>query len=377
MVITLIGIPTALLGAENNNQISSDETNKEAELFFAEDYAKNHGVTIEEALKRFEFQDIAGELGEEISTKEADTFAGLWIEHTPEFKVVVLFTCNAEDIIKPYLQKYKELSSMIEVGTAEMTLIELQNIQEEVSSSAESMGIPTASEVDVYKNCVKVYVVDRVKFDKAVSGEKLILPYCVDVVTVEKLVYLEAEIYGGLSLTTCTSGFAVKNSSGIKGITTAGHCNNSQSYSGSSLTFQSENYGTYYDIQWHTAPGFTVTNKVKFPLGTFNVTGTKSRSQQQVGNWVAKYGKSSGYTAGYISSLTFKPGTQFQATFIRVDNTAGYGDLSSGGDSGCPWFVSNIARGSHCGAPGSDPNDAYYMAINYVSGIGVSVMTSP
>lgn len=48
------------------------------------------------------------------------------------------------------------------------------------------------------------------------------------------------------------------------------------------------------------------------------------------------------------------------------------------GVAGCrPWFVTNTAWGSHCGSPGDDPNDAYYMAINYVSGIGVSVMTSP
>ena len=178
-------------GNQQQEEIRKEPEDEEAELFFAETYAKSHGVTVEEALKRFELQDIAGEFGEEISTKEVDTFAGLWIEHTPEFKVVVLFTRNAEDIMKPYLQKYKELAGMIEVGTAEMTLIELQNIQDEVSSSAENLGIPTASEVDVYKNCVKVYVVDRVKFDKVVSEKKLVLPDCVDVITVESLVYLE------------------------------------------------------------------------------------------------------------------------------------------------------------------------------------------
>jgi hypothetical protein len=235
------------------------------------------------------------------------------------------------------------------------------------------LGIPTASEIDVCKNFVKIYVEDRTQFDKVVSEGKI----SVNVITVEKLVYLETKTYGGLTLTTRTSGFAVKNSSGTKVITTDAHCNNSKIYNRSSLTFQSENYGTYYDIQWHTAPGFTVTNKVRFPLGTFNITAAKSRSQQQVGNWVEKYGKSSGYTAGYISSLTFKPGTQFQATFIRVKNTAGYSDLPRGGDSGYPWFNLNTAWRSHCGSPGDDSNDAYYMAINYVSGIGVSVMTFP
>jgi hypothetical protein len=377
IVIAVICMPTAILGAETGDSVSSNEINKEDSLFCAEIYAKQHGVTVDEAFRRFRLQDVAGELSAELSSKEADTLAGIWIEHTPKFKVVVLFTRNAEEKIKPYRQKYVELANIVEVRKAVMSLVELQNVQDEVSSSAWNLGIPVGSEINVYENRVKVYVVNRVQFDSAVSEGRLALPGCVDVITVESLVYLEDEIFGGLSLSTCTSGFAVKNSSGTKGITTAAHCDNNQSYSGVSLPFQSENYGTYYDIQWHTSPGFTVTNKIKSSSSsTTSITATIPRVQQIIGSFVAKYGKSTGFTAGYVSSQTFKPGTQFQATFIRVNNTAGYYDLSSGGDSGCPWFVGNTAWGSHCGSPGDDPNDAYYMAINYISGIGVSVMLS-
>ena len=181
------------LGTESSDLESSDETNEEAELFFAEDYAKIHGVTVDEALKRFELQDIAGKLSEELITKEADTLAGYWIEHTPKFKLVILFTRDAEDIIKPYLQKYKELADIIEVGTAKLSLVELENIQEEVSTKLENLGITTDSEVDVYKNCVKFYVVDRAQIDRAVSGGKLVLPDCVEVITVDSLAKPEAE----------------------------------------------------------------------------------------------------------------------------------------------------------------------------------------
>jgi len=97
-------------------------------MFIAEFYAKQHGVTVDKALKRFKLQDIAGELSEELLTKEADTLAGYWIEHTPKFKLVIIFTRDAEDIIRPYLQKYKELSSIIEVGTAKYSLAELESI---------------------------------------------------------------------------------------------------------------------------------------------------------------------------------------------------------------------------------------------------------
>lgn len=142
---------------ESGDLVSSDETNEEAELFFAEDYARLHGVTVEEALRRFELQDIAGKLSEDLITKEADTLAGYWIEHTPEFKLVILFTCDAEETIKPYLKKYKELADIIEVGTAKLSLVELQNTQNEISSSIENLGIPVASDINVYENRVKVY----------------------------------------------------------------------------------------------------------------------------------------------------------------------------------------------------------------------------
>lgn len=107
-----------------------------------------------------------------------------------------------------------------------------------------------------------------------------------------------------------------------------------------------------------------------------NITATKSRSQQWVGALVYKYGKTTGFGGGYISSLYYWP-SGHMATFIRVNNTAGYSPLALGGDSGGPWFMASTAWGSCFGFPGDDPNDAIYMAINYVSGIGVSVMTSP
>ncbi len=160
-------------------------------------------------------------------------------------------------------------------------------------------------------------------------------------------------------------------------MTTAGHCSNTQRYNGTSLTFQSENTTGAYDIQWHTTSNDTVKNKIKWSSAgsTRDITATKSRTNQVVGGYVCKYGQTSNYTCGYISDKNFSH--KGSATYIRVDNTAGYTDLSQAGDSGGPWFLTGDAYGTHVGEPGEDPNDAIYMAINYVSGVGVSVMTAP
>jgi len=362
---------------------------KDPLLYDAQGYASNTGVSIDEALHRFQLQDIAGELDAELSTKEVKTFAGLWVEHTPEFRVVVQFTRDGEETIKPYLKQHTELANIVEVRTANVSLADLRRAQANVSYSARALDIPANSDINVYNNSVELYVVkaDRSRFDNALQRREIRLPDNVRVITVEALAEDTADIYGGLSLSTCTSGFSVKKGWWpfiTKGITTAGHCSNTQSYNGNNLPFQSQNWAGSYDIQWHTASGYTVTNKIRTSSGgpPRDITATKSRSSQAISNYVCKYGMTTNYTCGYIRSKDYNPGgVNNQPTFIRVKNTAGWDVLADSGDSGSPWFNGNTAYGTMKGkiTPGTNGvgTDAVYMAVNYVeSGLGVTVMTS-
>ena len=183
----------------------------------------------------------------------------------------------------------------------------------------------------------------------------------------------EALFHGGQSISTCTLGFSVRNSSGTRGVTTAAHCSNSQAWNGRSLQFRSERYRDNYDIQWHTSSGDTVSNRFESGRGTRRCTATRSRSRQSVGNYVCKNGKTTGYRCGYIQSKSFAPSyvPSVNSTFIYVDGRST--NLSEGGDSGGPWFNGGTAFGTHSGGAG---NDSVYMPINYVSGIGVSVLTN-
>lgn len=363
--------------------------NKDPLLYDAQIYASNNNVSTEEALRRFQLQDIAGKMDAELSMNETGTFAGLWIEHKPKFKIVVQFTSNGEETIKPYMKQHAELASIVEVRTANMSLANLQRDQADTSSSVSASGIPANSGINVYNNTVELYVVkaDRSRFDNALQRREVRLPDKVRIITVEALADDTVDIYGGLSLSGCTSGFSVKQGWIFitKGITTAGHCSDTQSYSGTSLPFQSENWAGSYDIQWHTAPGYTLTNKIKVGNGfTRDITATKSRSNQAIGEYVCKYGMTTAYTCGYISDKNFNPQTQQnkEPTFIRVKNTAGWDTLTDSGDSGGPWFNSNTAYGTTKAkiTPGTNGvgTDAVYMAVDYLeSGLGVSVMTSP
>lgn len=356
-------------------------TDSQAQLVDAQIYADHMGVSVDEALQRFEAQSLAGELETVLAATAPDAFAGLWVQHRPDFRVVVRVTQNGAEALTPVLQR-SALAGLIDVRPAVATLVELTRAQADAMRAVRELGLPVESEINVYENQVQLYVVERQKLDAAVQRGALTLSPLVTVVTVERMSYPAANIYGGLSLSTCTSGFGVKRTSdGLKGISTAAHCNNSQSYSGTALTFKAEKFQDSYDVQWHTASGYTVKNWIKWwsDGSTRSITSTKSRDSQAIGNYVCKYGKTTFYTCGYISSKTYAPSyvPSADATFIRVDNTAGYSPLAAPGDSGGPWFLNSGAWGVMSGIPGSDANDALYMAVNYHSGISVSVMTAP
>jgi hypothetical protein len=67
-------------------------------------------------------ENPVGTLNAELEAKEADTFAGLWLEHNPE-KVIVAFTHDGKKTVKPYL-KYRTIPNL-ELLTARITQAEL------------------------------------------------------------------------------------------------------------------------------------------------------------------------------------------------------------------------------------------------------------
>ncbi len=353
----------------------------EARMTDAQIYADHMGVSVAEAVRRFDLQEAAGNLDAALTRQEAATFAGLWVQHTPDFRVVVLTTQNNTDALATYIQR-SGLAGLVDIRPAAATLSALRQAQTEAMTAVRGLDLAVESEINVFENRVQLYVADRAGLDAALQRGAISLSPLVAVITVERMSSPAANIYGGLSLSTCTSGFGVKRTSdGVKGISTAAHCGNSQSYSGTALTFKAEKFQDTFDVQWHTAPGYTVKNWIKWwnDGSTREITSTKSRDNQAIGNYVCKYGMTTFYTCGYISSKTYAPSyvPSADATFIRVDNTGGYSPLAGPGDSGGPWFLNNGAWGVMSGIPGSDANDAIYMAVNYHSGISVSVMTAP
>jgi hypothetical protein len=305
----------------------------DALIMDAKAYSSAMGVDVNEAIRRLQLQDDIGELNRELTEKEGETFAGLWIQHQPEYRVIVMFTRDGDTTLQAY--QNGSLAGLVEAHTARATLKELEVAQSQAVQAVSNLGIRISSGINIPNNRAELYALDPVQLTAGLRKVDIQLPDNVDVVKFIELSKDVADIFGGKALTTCTSGFSVKNSSGTKGVTTAGHCSNTQSFNGVNLPWQNGTTGGLFDIQWHSAPGFTVRNLV-FD-GTYNrfIYSVKFRASQSVGEWVCKYGMTTGYACGTIAT------TSQDGVNVRLDNMT-----VQGGDSGGPWFWNNTAYGT-------------------------------
>ena len=155
----------------------------EALLQDARHYASDMGVDLAEAVRRLQAQRTIGELGAELEANEQLTFGGLWIQHQPEFRVVVAFTRDGEDAVRPYIQG-TPLDDMVEVREVEATLVELREAQSEAGDILRQLGIRASSGIDITNNVVQLYLseLEKEELDAALKRSGLELPDNVEVV---------------------------------------------------------------------------------------------------------------------------------------------------------------------------------------------------
>ena len=92
---------SVIFSADGNSRLSSNQPQLvDGQLYCAEVYAKLNGVTIDEAITRLKLQDFVGPFQGQLENNDKATFAGLWIQHQPEFKIVVAFTHDGENAVK-------------------------------------------------------------------------------------------------------------------------------------------------------------------------------------------------------------------------------------------------------------------------------------
>lgn len=177
---------------------------------------------------------------------------------------------------------------------------------------------------------------------------------------------------GGEDITGCTSGFITRTSSGSRGISTAGHCDNNQSDDGVGLNFRAEYQGNHGDYQWHTGTQST-------PDDYYGGSGTSTEVDNRdvssiaspvVGQALCRNGIVSHKDCQEVRKLDV-------CTFSVCHLIQMEADLSSGGDSGGPVFWGNVAYGLHRGwMLDLTPRDTFSRANRIDEAIGVFIATS-
>lgn len=340
-------------------------------------YAAEHEVSLDEAVRRLQLQDEIGRLDEMLTTQEP-SFAGLWIEHTPQYRLVVRFQDKAaEKRLRARIAASPLKAMTVETRPAAVSLTTLEKRRALAVHRLRQLGVAVDSDINVQENRVEVYADQSKSLRTTLEAVRATLPEGVELITVPRLAEPAVLRGGEGDPGYCSGGFTVRSTSspGVVGISTAGHCGNVQLFQGMALPFVAEFFYDRADVQWHSACGYTdVSNEFNSGLGYRACTGIRLRSQQAIGTYVCKKGNATGRTCGYIQSKTYNPSYipgNGEDSFIRVN---GYGaTLSAPGDSGAPWFVDNLAYGIHSG--GISDGDAIYMAVDYLSSVGAAVLT--
>ncbi len=184
----------------------------------------------------------------------------------------------------------------------------------------------------------------------------------------------DTEHLGGEELWSCTSGFGTKTSSGVRGIATAGHCNNnSQTDDGDNLTFKAEHESTHGDFQWHTGPDAEGDD---FYAGDLSVLETDRRDVSSIGSPVVgqalcRNGKTSYQDCQEVRKLNVCKGS--------ICNLVQMGEhLSADGDSGGPVYWVYTAYGIHHGAmydPWPFSREVFSRADRIDDALGINIAT--
>ncbi|MBH1485843.1 S1 family peptidase [Stenotrophomonas geniculata] len=382
LVVTfLTSLPPTAMAADGQEGLSAQTIT----------YARTYGVDAREAEARQARTLEAGTLERVIESKSPDTFAGLYIQHSPRFRVVVRFTGNAETQLSRFTN-----DPIYVAEQAPRSLELLLAVQDEIAAQLSARKINFETGIDIRKSEVNLLTDDPQAASSALA--KLIRSTnFINLIKVQGRITPTALLGGshvnghpvipGVSQN-CTTGFNVKDANLELGIVTAGHCDNALiTSSGTHLTFQGELNSGGFDVQWNkeAASGARQAqpNEITLiggPVPKQEIKSVRAASTLPINAAVCKSGTAGHYMCGTIQDKNAQ--TEWNGTvgsYVRVRSDSG-ALMSVAGDSGGPIFIGDIAVGinhGHGDSTGPYPNDLYFMPIERISSLGISVLTEP
>lgn len=368
--------------------VPSVQTPQEALAEDAGEYARRNGVGIEEAVRRLRAQEESVRFTDRLQDIFKDRLAGISIEHSPEYRIVVLLTGSepepdqtifAAGMMVPVVFRTgaaathdQVTSAMWQHGdairaaapntqgmgfdgrTGELVLL-VRSAGSGLLAPAELEGqLETLTGVPV-----RVRVLDSENRNLGIGGGS----------RVEGISPQDGRRYA------CTTGFVVTDGTQT-GVVTAAHCPDTLTYFDPEggevpLSFVGGWGARYQDVQVHVAPQSL---KPQFyadarKSALRNVTTWRRRTSTRAGDAVCHRGETTGYSCSEVELTDFAPpgalcGGPCDPVWVTVT-----GPSCRGGDSGGPIFHGTVAFGIAKGGSYSRSgrcNFYYYMSTDYL-----------
>jgi streptogrisin C len=352
----------------------------------AQSYSTAMGVGQEEAERRLRLQEASVVVTDRLRSQFRDRLAGLFIEHSPDWRIVVLLA--GEQAPVRLLLPAGQIKVPVElrggaVVTRTQVLAAIDRHRSEIAAAVPGMrGIghdPRTGEMVVMQRLSAA--------DRPVEQMRAELTRITGVpVRVRQLQasFENAGAVGGSRVEGtdgsgerwfCTTGFLVSDGKRV-GITTAAHCPDGVTYRGPDgeerLLKFAGGWGTAYrDIQIHTgvgnAPALFFVDRDRNAARP--VTGWLTRPMTRAGDWVCKRGEASGASCSTVELTDFAPPGELCGGLCSTSWVTVKGPQCRRGDSGAPVFIGTTALGVLKGGAfleGGNCAFYYYMSVDYL-----------
>ncbi len=150
-------------------------------------YARDMGVSLDEAVRRLKMQDdtLPSDLERELKESEGDAFAGLWLRHKPDYGLTVATAGDPGAMmqkIEPFVAG-TQWEGKVNVEQVEASEAQLNAARAEAERIIDRLGISrVSSDLNVFKNRAEFYVPDKTKFERRLNASGLELPEHVAVI---------------------------------------------------------------------------------------------------------------------------------------------------------------------------------------------------
>ena len=376
------------------------QTADEALAQDAGEYARTYAVPIDEAMRRLRAQEETVATTDRLQDLYGDRLAGLYIEHHPAWRIVVLLTGSDPVPDQIVFAGGMNVPIVFKTGAPASRTRILSAITQHQAEIRAAVPNPPSMGVDV-RTGELILMVNGADIDRIGQAvlkariEKIAgVPVRIRVQDRPEVNLEDVNLVGGGGLVegmnpldgkrySCTSGFVVTDGTS-DGVVTAAHCPDTLAYYGPDraqlpLKFLGQWGWGYQDVQLHVSqqalqPLFYADTKKTMARA---VTGARNRTSTRVGDVVCHRGERTGYSCAEVELVDFAPsgdlcGGACLATWVAVA-----GPTCKGGDSGAPVFNGTTAFGLVKGASYRGDGSCifyFYMSTDYLPA-GWSLLT--